>query len=440
MPTPWGALKSVEDIEDSLAFAKKTGSLIEKVDEAYGVAKRAYTWYQNKRRWTVTIASSDRLYDAVLRWFLSEESNNKPPRSVKAGLAASRRASSFFEDDVVNRGPRKDPVSVFYDERGQRTLNVDGHKITVMLFSPEHGGRGAGGEGYRPVQPDQLYFYATSKDGQDAVISMLNRIASDQDKRKPALHLMDNWGDWSRRDDLPERQLSSVILKRGQMERLRDDLQQFLEDEDEYVRRGMPYHRGYLLHGPPGTGKTSIVRALAAEFGLDLWYAPLGDLQKDTSLLTLINRVKPGSILLLEDVDIFHSTREREDDGGGLSMAGLLNALDGVATPHGLITFMTTNDITVIDDAVIRPGRIDVREEVSLPDQDQIARLFESWYDTELLDGQVDLIGWNGTPAALTELFKQNLNDRDTAWRLLQKRSRTAEERPVTVPASGGKL
>src|SRR5438270_9895050 len=119
MPVSWAALKSAEDLEDPLAFAKKTGSLIEKTDEAFNVAKRAYVWYRNKRRWTVTIASSDRLYDAVLRWFLSEESDNKPPRSVKAGLAVSRRASSFYDDDVANsRGPRKDPVSVFYDERG----------------------------------------------------------------------------------------------------------------------------------------------------------------------------------------------------------------------------------------------------------------------------------------------------------------------------------
>lgn len=201
------------------------------------------------------------------------------------------------------------------------------------------------------------------------------------------------------------------------MERIRDDMASFLTAETEYVRRGLPWHRGYLLHGPPGTGKTSIVRALAAHFGLDLWYAPLGDLTKDTSLLSLINDVGPRSILLLEDVDVFHATRARDDEPGGISMAGLLNALDGVATPHGLISFLTTNDVSVIDDALLRPGRVDLREEIGLPDGEQLARLWASFYETHPVTA--DLIRFKGTTAAALELFKQHAGDPAAAYAAL---------------------
>lgn len=414
--------------------ARKSGSLFEQAEDLLAVGRQAKSWYENKTRWAVSVQSGDRLYDVALKWLLSDEVSHTPPRNLKAQYATRRpRALDYLDDSVSpsSKGPAKPAIAVYYDEKTQRRIEIKGHKVLVQMFRHEQPTAQDGS--YRAVNPDQLYFYAQSYDGQQAVIELLEEIANDTEKRKPALHLMSQWGDWMRRDDLPERELSSVVLKQGQMERIRDDIERFIDDERDYVRRGMPYHRGYLLHGPPGTGKTSIVRALAAHFSLDLWYAPLGDLQKDTSLLALINQVKPGSILLLEDIDIFHSTRDRQEDGAGLSMAGLLNALDGVATPHGLITFMTTNDISVIDEAVIRPGRVDLREEIGLPDKWQIGQLFNSWYETQLDPTELRSIKFEGSTADVTEIFKRNLNDGRAALQTLRQRPAPAEERSVTV-------
>jgi len=66
---------------------------------------------------------------------------------------------------------------------------------------------------------------------------------------------------------------------------------------------------------------------------------------------------------LLEDVDVFHSATERDDEGSGVTLSGLLNALDGIATPRGLLTVTTTNDPSALDVAVIRPGRVDLSEQ-----------------------------------------------------------------------------
>ncbi|HET6915002.1 MAG TPA: AAA family ATPase [Acidimicrobiales bacterium] len=436
-----------DGLGEEVGRIKRTGTILETVQDAYNLARRMHGYWQNKTRWTVSISSDDRLYDAALKWFLSDEADTKPPRALKAtyvyGERGRRSRAAYLDDlDSSDVRPRREAgrVELVFNETSVRTVNIRGHKIAVHLQRSDHSIGGDEDKPYRPLQPDTLNFYCRSRDGQTAIIEHLRQIAADADKRKPALHLLNTWGGWSRRDDLPTRQLDSVVLRAGQMESIRDDIRAFLDQEAEYARRGMPYHRGYMLYGPPGTGKTSIVRALAAHFGLDLWYAPLGDLEKDTSLIALINQVQPGSILLLEDVDVYHATRERDDEQRGTSMAGLLNALDGVGTPHGLITFMTTNDIDVIDKALLRPGRIDVVEEIGHPDQDQVARLFESWYDSSLTPGQVERIEWSGTTADLTELFKQNLNDSDAAWRALQKKTARAEKRSVKAnPSSGGK-
>jgi chaperone BCS1 len=82
-------------------------------------------------------------------------------------------------------------------------------------------------------------------------------------------------------------------------------------------------------------------------------------------------------MLLIEDVDVAHSAKERDDRGKGVSLTGLLNVLDGVLTPHGLIKMLTTNNIDALDPAVIRPGRADVIENVGYLVNDQLMRLLD---------------------------------------------------------------
>jgi chaperone BCS1 len=159
------------------------------------------------------------------------------------------------------------------------------------------------------------------------------------------------------------------------------DCRDFLCSEDWYAERGIPFRRGYLLYGVPGSGKTSLIHSLAGELGLDIYVVSLSSKgMSDNTLTTLMGHVPSRCILLLEDLDAAFtrsvsrdslstgvptsssSTPNNNDtnDGSTLSLSGLLNSLDGVAAAEGRLLFATTNHIERLDPALSRPGRMDV--------------------------------------------------------------------------------
>jgi SpoVK/Ycf46/Vps4 family AAA+-type ATPase len=255
-------------------------------------------------------------------------------------------------------------------------MSVGGHEVTVSMIAPD-----VNPEKMR-VEPKKIEFVMKTHTAQQAVIAKLQELNDQRaTTRKAVLKMVSNWGDWRTRSDLPPRTMASVSLPQEQKDRILNDLKEFLDAEDTYNRLAIPWHRGYMLYGPPGTGKTSLVKALAHEFNLDLWYVSLPDLSSESSLLSLLAAVGPRSILLLEDIDTAKITHDRDGaDQGKISMSSLLNTLDGVATPHGLITFMTTNRFDILDPALTRAGRMDLIEELAYPSLETIGDMFDHFF------------------------------------------------------------
>lgn len=189
-------------------------------------------------------------------------------------------------------------------------------------------------------------------------------------------------GDWMRARLGSRRPLSSVVLKAGQGEALLADLERFFASRERYAQLGIPWRRGYLLHGPPGTGKTSLVTALASELRLNVCTLSLASpVVTDEKIHTLLASVPQRSLLLIEDVDAFFRERDAAHAQVKLSFSGFLNALDGVATQEGTVLFMTTNHVDRLDPALIRAGRIDERVELGPADADQLRRLYLKFHD-----------------------------------------------------------
>lgn len=182
------------------------------------------------------------------------------------------------------------------------------------------------------------------------------------------------------------RPITSVILPDNIGGRILDDVQEFLSNPKWYTDRGIPYRRGYLLHGPPGCGKSSFIQALAGELSLNICLLSLSERGLTDDRLNHLLTVAPErSIILLEDVDACFASRQKEERsnpnyGNTITFSGLLNALDGVAASEGRILFMTTNHIEKLDPALIRPGRVDVKVSLGHSTKPQIVSLFRNFY------------------------------------------------------------
>jgi chaperone BCS1 len=176
----------------------------------------------------------------------------------------------------------------------------------------------------------------------------------------------------------PTRPLETVHFDEATKAELVTDITNYLDRDTRafYTARGIPYRRGYLLHGPPGTGKTSLSLALAGIFGLELYLLHIPSIQDDGHLERLFTSLPPRCIVLLEDIDAIgikrRSTPDDDDDDESedeketrqagryqLTLSGLLNVLDGVASQEGRIVLMTSNFADKLDRALVRPGRID---------------------------------------------------------------------------------
>ncbi|XP_029185420.2 mitochondrial chaperone BCS1-like [Acropora millepora] len=185
-----------------------------------------------------------------------------------------------------------------------------------------------------------------------------------------------------------KRPLDSVILDDGISDGILADVREFIDSPKWYMDRGIPYRRGYLLYGPPGCGKSSFIQALAGELDYSICVMNLSDRNLSDDRLNHLMSVAPQqSIILLEDIDAAFVKRIEEKEEGRTSgyanrvtFSGLLNTLDGVASSEERLVFMTTNHLNRLDPALIRPGRVDVKQEIGLASRSQLYKMYKRFY------------------------------------------------------------
>ncbi|KAH8077900.1 P-loop containing nucleoside triphosphate hydrolase protein [Cristinia sonorae] len=253
----------------------------------------------------------------------------------------------------------------------------------------------------------------------DKIVEDALAAYNESKKNTIGIYVSESMGDgWRCSGSRPKRPLSSIILDPGTKDLLIDDARDFLSNQAWYERRGIPFRRGYLLHGAPGSGKTSVIQAIAGELNLDVYIVSLSRSgMDDAALQKLFFGLPERCIALMEDIDAAFTarrgvTRDNSDDddttdkgegnasgemkdekkedrnakdgtnetGTRVTLSGLLNALDGVGAQEGRILFATTNTYAKLDPALCRPGRMDLHIEFKLASKYQAEELFKCFY------------------------------------------------------------
>ncbi|KAK4565692.1 hypothetical protein LTR86_003540 [Recurvomyces mirabilis] len=428
---------------------------------------------------SVYIDEHDDLFDMVMAWLAEHQTSTSRSRKMRAKTQRGSRADDAF-DEVADDA---------LDENGMFSWSK-WQARTPPRFEPYYGRQFVWHNG-------QIFWFKRSRrpnEGQRVQVSFggaaeddiieLDCIGRDIAPVKDLLRTIRVWslnrttgtttirhptpkdrarfgGTWSKTSSRPSRPMDTVILDNEQKSMIIHDMNEYLHPASPrwYATRGIPYRRGYLFHGPPGTGKTSLSFALAGIFGLEIYAISLQEpTLTEGDLMQLFNGLPRRCIVLLEDVDAAGLVRdgtsedkdsesksekkeekdaekkkpemngekkEREGEvvkkdedftlkdlarelkavaapqpgnrGGkakrgnastadgqtsntGISLSGLLNAIDGVATHEGRVLIMTTNHPEQLDAALVRPGRVDRKVGFKLAMREQVRELFVRMY------------------------------------------------------------
>lgn len=361
-----------------------------------------YLWERFKKQayYSVTVDANDESYKWMMEWFAEQPyCRDAREMSIKASWGGvtgqpgqppsmhagpSRRKipgedDSDDEEDDENGLKQKRPKVMWIPSEGNHYFRYKG---VLVSFQRGRGGGDANKSG-AIVSGDSIVLkvFGSSKKFLKEIVRDACKSYYSRQENKTTIFVGEEIH-WKTVGTRNKRDLSSVVLDDHVLRGLSEDLRNFINDRDWYMRCGVPYRRGFLLYGPPGTGKTSFILSIAGKFELSVCVLVLSSSSMtDQKLNALIKNSPANSILLLEDVDVaFAPSDAQAGSTNKISFSGLLNAIDGIAAGDGRILFMTTNHIERLDPALIRPGRVDVRVHFDLASKAQIRGMFWRFY------------------------------------------------------------
>ncbi|RCH89687.1 Spermatoproteinsis associated protein 5 [Rhizopus stolonifer] len=186
-------------------------------------------------------------------------------------------------------------------------------------------------------------------------------------------------------------------------QRLKESVEWPLQHPEAFLKLGIRPPKGILLYGPPGCSKTLMAKALATEAGSnfiavkgpELFSKWVGESEKAVHEVFRKARAASPSIVFFDEIDALTVKRGSSGDGGtsvaDRVLSQLLNELDGVEALVNVTVVAATNRPDIIDDALLRPGRIDRILYVGPPDIHSRKEIFRIQTSKMTCDADVDI-------------------------------------------------
>ena len=222
------------------------------------------------------------------------------------------------------------------------------------------------------------------------------------------------------------KEFSTLYLKEHDDHKLSSTLNNFKHKKCIYKELGLPYKFGVMLYGPPGSGKSSTILAIASYLQKDIYYVDLTNIKTNNDLKTIFNKVNNdvanGGIIVMEDIDVMtnivHDRALNNYENTDLTLECFLNLLQGSLTKDGSIFIATTNNIDILDPAFIRDGRFDVKLNLSECDHYQMNKIYKKFFSKTIPDKLIKRLPEGTiTPATfiskLTPFILSDVNDQD---------------------------
>ncbi|MCO7239817.1 MULTISPECIES: proteasome ATPase [unclassified Aeromicrobium] len=230
-------------------------------------------------------------------------------------------------------------------------------------------------------------------------------------------------------EEVPDVDYESIGGLRGQIDSIKDAVELPYLHPDVFVEHELKPPKGVLLYGPPGCGKTMIAKAVAASLakkvsertgeegrsyflnikGPELLNKYVGETERHIRLVFQRAREKASEgtpvIVFFDEMDSLFRTR-----GSGVSsdventiVPQLLSEIDGVEGLENVLVIGASNREDMIDPAILRPGRLDVKIKIERPDAESARDIFSKYLTPTLPLHPDDLAEWGGDRVATTQ-------------------------------------
>jgi len=232
--------------------------------------------------------------------------------------------------------------------------------------------------------------------------------------------------------------MSNTIVSPNVKSLFYDDIATFMKSEEFYLKKGLPYKRGYLLYGEPGCGKTSLIKAIANEYSMPIFIIDLSTIANNAEFIKITSEINgfitqdQPYVVVYEDLD--RSNMFKKWGRCEITIDCFLNILDGLDEYHGRITIISANDVSRITEtkALVRPGRIDVVVELPKCGSEQIKDILKFYFER---DPEVEIEdNIQISPAQLTQIIL-SVKDINRIVRLLNKHKNLSNTNVTEVSA-----